>query len=191
MTEARWIWLDLEMTGLRPDVDQIIEIATVLTDTELNVVATGPNLVIHHPDDMLASLMDNWNLVHHGRSGLLDEVHKSTISTAVAEDETLNFLQQQGVEKNSSPMCGNTICTDRRFLYHHMPRLEEFFHYRHLDVSSVRELARRWKPEIMDSVPFAGKAGSALEDQQAHRAVADVLASIEELRYYKRFLLDI
>src|SRR5215211_1788588 len=148
------IWIDLEMTGLRPEVDVIIEIATVVTDKELNVIAEGPNLAIHQPESALA-LMDEWNQKQHGSSGLLARVRTSDIHTEQAEARTLEFLQPL-VKAGASPICGNSICQDRRFLYRHMPRLEKFFHYRNLDVSTLKELARRWAPQVVDSFVKTG-----------------------------------
>ncbi len=167
------IWIDLEMTGLDPDKDLIIEIATVVTDKNLNVLAEGPVFAIHQTDAALAA-MDDWNQKHHGQSGLIDRVKNSNISDADAEIRTIEFLQQW-LTPGSSPMCGNSICQDRRFLYRYMPKLEAFFHYRNLDVSTVKELAGRWAPEIMDG----------FKKKSAHQALDDILESIEELRYYR------
>jgi oligoribonuclease len=167
------IWIDLEMTGLKPERDEIIEIATVVTDKELNVVAEGPNLAIHQPDDVLAG-MDEWNQKQHGNSGLVQRVRASSITTAQAEARTIAFLTQF-VAPGASPMCGNSICQDRRFLARLMPALEHFFHYRNLDVSTLKELARRWAPGVVDGVVKEG----------THLARADVLDSIRELRHYR------
>jgi oligoribonuclease len=167
------IWIDLEMTGLKPDSDSIIEIATVLTNRELNVVADGPVLAIHQPDEVLAR-MDDWNQRQHGSSGLLARVRASSISLAEAQKRTLEFLTPL-VTSGSSPMCGNSICQDRRFLARLMPELEGFFHYRNLDVSTLKELARRWAPSVSDS--FA--------KQGTHLAHADIHESIRELRHYR------
>jgi oligoribonuclease len=167
------IWIDLEMTGLKPERDEIIEIATVVTDKELNVVAEGPNLAIHQPDDVLAR-MDEWNQKQHGNSGLVQRVRASSITTAQAEARTIAFLTQF-VAPGASPMCGNSICQDRRFLARLMPALEHFFHYRNLDVSTLKELARRWAPGVVDGVVKEG----------THLARADVLDSIRELRHYR------
>src|ERR1700681_214149 len=167
------IWIDLEMTGLMPDTDQIIEIATVLTDTSLNVVAEGPDLVIQQPEEVLAR-MDAWNQRQHGGSGLLTRVRSSRMTVAEAERQTLLFLSTH-VPPGMSPMCGNGICQDRRFLARLMPELEKFFHYRNLDVSTLKELARRWMPPM--------RAGN--NKQSAHLARADIYESISELRYYR------
>ena len=168
------IWIDLEMTGLNPDSDLIIEIATIVTDKNLNILAQGPVFAIHQSDAVLAA-MDDWNQKHHGQSGLIDRVSASTISEADAEAQTIAFLQQW-VPAKSSPICGNSICQDRRFLYRYMPKLEAYFHYRNLDVSSVKELAVRWAPHILDG----------FVKQASHQALDDILESIEELRHYRQ-----
>lgn len=167
------IWIDLEMTGLDPLNDRIIEIATILTDKDLEVLAEGPVMAIHQPDEVLAR-MDEWNRKHHGASGLADRVRASPHDAADAERRTLEFLSPL-CEAGSSPMCGNSVCQDRRFLAREMPLLERFFHYRNLDVSTLKELARRWAPQVAEGV---GK-------QSAHLALADIRESIEELRYYR------
>jgi oligoribonuclease len=167
------VWIDLEMTGLKPDSDAIIEIATVVTDRELNVLADGPVLAIHQSDEVLAR-MDEWNQRQHGSSGLLVRVRASDVSVAEAERRTLEFLAPL-VSPGSSPMCGNSICQDRRFLARTMPQLEAFFHYRNLDVSTLKELARRWAPAV---------AGSFVK-QGTHLAHADIHESIRELRHYR------
>ena len=172
------IWLDLEMTGLRPDSDRIIEIATLVTDPDLNILAEGPVLAINQADALLQG-MDEWNTRQHGESGLTDRVRKSTLGEREAEQQTLAFLAQYS-EKNASPMCGNSICQDRRFLANYMPDLEAFFHYRNLDVSSLKELARRWKPAILDTFQKKG----------AHLAMDDIKDSINELRHYREHFLD-
>jgi len=172
------IWIDLEMTGLDPDRDQIIEIATIVTDAQLETVAEGPVLAIHQPDEVLAA-MDEWNTRQHGQSGLTERVRASEVDLAEAERRTLAFLRQH-VEAGASPMCGNSICQDRRFLYRLMPELEAFFHYRNLDVSTLKELARRWAPQV-----YAG-----FEKQGSHLALDDIRESIAELRYYRAHLLN-
>jgi oligoribonuclease len=166
------IWIDLEMTGLMPDSDQIIEMATVVTDKNLNVTAEGPELAIHQPEEVLAR-MDAWNQRQHGGSGLLARVRSSRMSLAEAERQTLLFLSTH-VLPGASPMCGNGICQDRRFLARLMPELERFFHYRNLDVSTLKELAHLWMPEL-----------NAYSKKSAHLARADIHESINELRYYR------
>lgn len=171
------IWIDLEMTGLDPDSDRILEIATVVTDSELGVVAEGPELVLRQPDEVLAG-MDEWNTRQHGASGLTEASRRSDCDEARAERETLDFLARH-VKPGKSPMCGNSICQDRRFLARWMPELERFFHYRNLDVSTLKELCLRWAP---------GKA-RRLSKQTGHRALQDVHDSISELRFYRDELL--
>ena len=171
------VWIDLEMTGLDPLRDHVIEIATIVTDTTLNVVAEGPVIAIHQPDAVLAR-MDEWNRTTHGASGLLDRVRASSIDAPTAESRTLEFLQQHAVA-GASPMCGNSICQDRRFLAREMPSLEKFFHYRNLDVSTVKELARRWAPAVLAGV----------QKKATHLALEDIRESIGELRYYKHLFL--
>ncbi len=173
------IWIDLEMTGLDTDRDAIIEIATVVTDSQLNVLAEGPVLAIHQDEKLLAG-MDEWNTAQHTKSGLVDRVRKSTISEAEAEARTLAFLEQY-VPAGASPMCGNSICQDRRFLARCMPKLEAWFHYRNLDVSTIKELARRWAPEVYKS--FTKKS--------THLALADIHDSIRELAHYREHFLHI
>jgi len=170
------IWIDLEMTGLDPDNDHIIEMAAVVTDAQLEILAEGPVIAVHQPEEVLAR-MDEWNTRQHGTSGLTERVRASRIDAAAAEQQMLDFLARH-VDPGASPMCGNSICQDRRFLARHMPRLERFFHYRNLDVSSVKELARRWAPTIA--------AGFA--KQGAHLALADIHDSIRELRHYREHL---
>ncbi len=167
------IWIDLEMTGLDPDNDVIIEMATIITDTELNHVADGPVLAIHQPKSRLDA-MDEWNTQHHTQSGLVERVLNSEITTERAEAMTLAFIQEH-VAPNSSPICGNSIGQDRRFLYRYMPTLEAYFHYRNLDVSTVKELARYWNPGLLKKVT----------KKSAHLALDDIRDSIEELRIYK------
>jgi oligoribonuclease len=171
------IWVDLEMTGLDPDNDLIIEIATIVTDKNLNVLAQGPVLAVHQSDAALAA-MDEWNQQHHGQSGLIKRVKASTINDAEAERQTLAFLKQW-VPENTSPMCGNSIGQDRRFLYRYMPNLEAYFHYRNIDVSTVKELAARWAPLIKDG----------FKKQSSHQALDDIIESIEELRYYREHFI--
>lgn len=171
--ENNLIWIDLEMTGLEPQQDQIIEIATVVTDANLEVLAQGPVVAIHQPEEILQA-MDNWNTRHHSASGLTARVQQSKSDTAQAESETLDFLRNW-VIAGKSPMCGNSICQDRRFMARLMPELEEFFHYRNLDVSTLKELARLWKPELADGFVKQG----------AHLALDDILESIAELQYYR------
>ena len=167
------IWIDLEMTGLDPDRDVIIEMATIVTDSDLNTLAEGPVIAIHQPEEILAG-MDEWNTRQHGQSGLTQRVRESTVSMAEAEAQPLAFLEQW-VPKRSSPICGNSICQDRRFLYRHMPRLEGYFHYRNLDVSTLKELAARWAPQVRESF----KKGNT------HLALDDIRESIAELRHYR------
>ena len=171
------VWIDLEMTGLDPDTEKIIEIATVVTDAGLEVLADGPEIAIRQTVDILAA-MDGWNTEQHGRSGLTERVLASTCGVEEAEARTLEFLQRY-VPPRTSPMCGNSICLDRRFLHRYMPRLERFFHYRNLDVSTLKELCRRWAPD---------KAGR-FEKRAEHRALQDIRGSIAELRFYRDELL--
>jgi oligoribonuclease len=173
------IWIDMEMTGLQPDSDRIIEIALLVTDGQLETLAEGPVIVVHQPDEVLAA-MDAWNRNTHKKSGLIDKVRASTLTEADAERQALEFLARH-VAANVSPMCGNSICQDRRFLARWMPRLEAHFHYRNLDVSTLKELVRRWKPELMKGVVKEGK----------HEALADILESIEELKFYRRSVMTI
>ena len=171
------IWIDLEMTGLEPDTDTIIEIATIVTDSELNILAEGPVLAVHQADAVLDA-MDEWNTTHHGNSGLTQRVKESDVSMRDAELQTLEFLKPL-VGAGKSPICGNSIGQDRRFLVKYMPELEAYFHYRNLDVSTLKELARRWKPELMDG----------FKKKEAHLALDDVRESIDELRFYRREFL--
>ena len=171
------IWVDMEMTGLDPDEDRVIEIATIITDTELNTLAEGPVIAIHQADDVLAS-MDEWNTSHHGRSGLTDRVRSSRYNEDAATADTLAFLEQW-VPAGASPMCGNSICQDRRFMARHLPELERYFHYRNLDVSTLKILAQRWRPDVAGGV----------SKKSAHLALADIRDSIEELRHYRDHFL--
>lgn len=169
----RLIWIDLEMTGLNPEKDRILEIATLITGKDLEPVAVGPELAIYQSERRLAA-MDAWNVEHHTRSGLIERVRASEVNEAAAEAATLAFLGEH-VPAGASPMCGNTVSQDRRFLARYMPTLEAYFHYRHVDVSTLKELARRWAPEV----------AAAWHKQSAHRALADIEESVEELRYYR------
>jgi oligoribonuclease len=175
----RLIWIDLEMTGLKPDTDRILEVAVVITDHALQTVAQAPVYVIHQPDAVLDA-MDSWNQSTHGRSGLIDKVKAATATEPEVEAAALAFLHEH-VPAKVSPMCGNTICQDRRFLARFMPALEDWFHYRNLDVSTLKELVRRWKPDLMKGIPKEGK----------HEALADILESIDELRYYREHFLKL
>jgi oligoribonuclease len=170
------IWIDLEMTGLDPDTDSIIEIATLVTDANLQLLAEGPELAVRHPLARLEA-MDDWNRTTHARSGLWQRVLDSTVDAAQAEEATLAFLAAW-VPAGKSPMCGNSICQDRRFLARGMPRLERFFHYRNLDVSTLKELARRWAPSVLDGFNKAG----------THTALSDIRESVAELAHYRRFM---
>jgi oligoribonuclease len=171
------LWLDMEMTGLSPDTDRIIELAIVVTDADLNTVAEGPVLVVHQPDEVM-NAMDNWNKGTHGKSGLIDRVKASQLTEADAEAQMLEFVKQH-VPPKTSPMCGNSICQDRRFMARHMPQLEAFFHYRNLDVSTLKELARRWRPGLSDEFKKSNK----------HEALADIYESIDELKYYREHFI--
>jgi oligoribonuclease len=172
------IWIDMEMTGLQPDADRIIEIAMLVTDPQLNVLATGPELVVHQPDEVLEA-MDTWNRSTHTKTGLIERVRASRVTEADAERQALEFLSAH-VPANASPMCGNSICQDRRFLVRWMPRLEAHFHYRNLDVSTLKELVRRWKPEL-----------KSFSKEGKHEALADILESIEELKFYRNNVMTI
>ena len=170
---ANMVWIDLEMTGLDPDSEVIIEIATIITDGNLNLVAEGPSMAIAAPQEKLDA-MDEWNQTHHKASGLLDRVLKSPISVVEAEAQTLAFLEAH-VPRNSAPLCGNSVWQDRRFLSRYMPTLEGYLHYRLIDVSSLKELVRRWRPELL----------AGFKKQNAHTALADIRESIDELRFYR------
>ncbi len=178
-SESNLIWIDLEMTGLDTDKDRIIEIATIVTDGDLNVVAEGPVLAIHQSDEILNG-MDDWNTRQHGQSGLVERVRKSTVNELEAEQRTLEFLRRH-VAPGKSPMCGNSICQDRRFLFRSMPDLESYFHYRNLDVSTLKELAQRWTPQI----------AKAFVKDPAHLAMDDIRDSIRELKYYRENFLKV
>lgn len=177
LSDQNLIWIDLEMTGLYPNTDRIIEIAVVVTDPQLTVRVEGPVFAVHQSDATLDA-MDAWNKGTHGRSGLIDRVKASPVDEAAAEAQTIAFLQQY-VPKGKSPMCGNSICQDRRFLANYMPALEAFFHYRNLDVSTLKELARRWRPTVLEGFKKA----------QAHTALADIHESIDELLHYRAHFL--
>lgn len=177
--EFNLVWVDMEMTGLNPDTDRIIEVAVVVTDPNLNVLAEGPVFAIHQPDEVLDK-MDAWNKGTHGRSGLIDRVKASTVSEADAESAIIAFLKHF-VPAGKSPMCGNSICQDRRFMARGMPKLEGFFHYRNLDVSTLKELCRRWKPEL----------ASGFKKHQKHTALADIIESVEELKYYREHFIKL
>lgn len=178
-TADRLIWIDLEMTGLVPEEDVIIEIATIVTDQQLRVLAEGPVLAVHQSDAVLAK-MDDWNTRTHTASGLVERVKSSQYDSAAAEQITLDFLKQW-CTPGSSPMCGNSICQDRRFLARYMPQLEAFFHYRNLDVSTVKQLAKYWAPEV----------AAGVKKQGSHTALADIRESIEELEHYRAHFFDI
>ena len=176
--EFNLVWVDMEMTGLDPDRDRVIEIAAIVTDPNLNVLAEGPVFVIHQPDEVLDG-MDAWNKGTHGRSGLIDRVKASVVTEEQASAEMVAFLKQF-VPAGKSPMCGNSICQDRRFMARHMPTLEAFFHYRNVDVSTLKELCRRWRPELI----------AGFKKHQLHTALADIRESVEELRYYRQHFMN-
>lgn len=176
--EFNLVWVDMEMTGLDPDRDRVIELAAIVTDPNLNVLAEGPVFVIHQPDEVLDA-MDAWNKGTHGRSGLIERVKASTVTETQAADEMVAFLKQY-VPAGKSPMCGNSICQDRRFMARHMPTLETFFHYRNVDVSTLKELCRRWRPELI----------AGFKKHQLHTALADIRESVEELRYYRQHFMN-
>jgi oligoribonuclease len=177
--ELNLVWVDMEMTGLEPDTDRIIEVAVVVTDMHLNVLAEGPVFAIHQSDETL-NKMDAWNKGTHGRSGLTERVKASTVTEAQAEADLIAFLKQW-VPAGKSPMCGNTIGQDRRFMVRYMPKLEAFFHYRNVDVSTLKELCKRWKPEIV----------AGFKKHQMHTAMADIIESIEELKYYREHFIKL
>ncbi|WP_434138338.1 oligoribonuclease [Photobacterium leiognathi] len=179
ISDKNLIWIDLEMTGLDSETHKIIEIATIVTDPQLNILAEGPVLAIHQSEEELAK-MDDWCTNTHTNSGLVDRIRKSTVTEQQAVAQTIEFLEQW-VPKGVSPICGNSIGQDRRFLYKHMPELEQYFHYRYLDVSTLKELTRRWKPELLDGF---SKKGS-------HLALDDIRDSIDELRYYRENIFTI
>jgi len=178
ISDHNLVWVDMEMTGLIPEVDRVIEIATMVTDSHLNVLAEGPVIAIKQPDVALEA-MDEWNTRTHSASGLVERVRSSAVSEQLASDMTLDFLREW-VPEGMSPMCGNSICQDRRFMARHMPAIEKYFHYRNLDVSTLKILAQRWRPDLPD-----------LPKQGAHQALADIRESIEELRHYRTHFLRV
>ncbi|MCC8373866.1 MULTISPECIES: oligoribonuclease [Photorhabdus] len=178
-SEHNLIWIDLEMTGLDPERDRIIEIATIVTDANLNILAEGPVIAVHQSDEQLA-LMDEWNVRTHTGSGLVERVKASKIDDREAEKATIEFLEKW-VPAGASPICGNSVSQDRRFLFRYMPELEAYFHYRYLDVSTLKELARRWKPEIL----------AGLKKQNTHQALDDIRESVAELAYYREHFIQL
>ncbi|MFT0547960.1 oligoribonuclease [Allopusillimonas ginsengisoli] len=179
VNDQRLVWLDMEMTGLDPEKERIIEVAIVITEADLAFVAEGPVLVVHQSDELLGA-MDRWNTATHGKSGLVDKVKASTLTEEEAEDQLLQFLLQH-VPAGKSPLCGNTVGQDRRFMVKYMPRLEAFFHYRNLDVSTLKELSLRWKPEVYRS----------FVKQSKHEALADIYESIDELKHYRQHFIKL
>ncbi|AHG63725.1 oligoribonuclease [Advenella mimigardefordensis] len=179
VNDLRLVWLDMEMSGLDPEKERILEVAVVVTEPDLTLVAEGPVLVIHQSDEVLAG-MDKWNTSTHGRSGLTEKVRTSVLTEEQAEDILLDFLAPL-VPKGASPLCGNTISQDRRFMYKYMPRFESYFHYRNLDVSTLKELSRRWKPEVY----------KGFDKKSRHEALADIYESIDELRYYREHFIKL
>src|ERR1035437_7280361 len=177
--EVNLVWVDMEMTGLDPDTDRIIEVAVVVTDSNLNILAEGPVFAIHQPDAALDG-MDSWNKGTHGRSGLIERVKASTVTEADAQVALIGLLKHF-VPSGKSPMCGNSICQDRRFMARGMPKLEAFFHYRNLDVSTLKELCKRWKPEL----------ATGFKKHQKHTALADIIESVEELKYYREHFIKV
>jgi oligoribonuclease len=177
--EFNLVWIDMEMTGLDPDKDKVIEIAAIVTDPQLNILAEGPVFVIHQPDTVLDG-MDAWNTGTHGRSGLTEKVKASTVTEEQAAEQMIAFLKQY-VPAGKSPMCGNSICQDRRFMARHMPTLENFFHYRNVDVSTIKELCRRWSPALL----------AGFKKHQLHTALADIRESVEELKYYREHFIKV
>lgn len=173
----RLIWIDLEMTGLNPDKDRILELATIVTDSDLNIIAEGPVFAVSQPEALIAQ-MDEWNTNQHHQSGLIERMRKEGVSEAVAEAETIAFLRQY-VDEKTSPMCGNSICQDRRFLVKYMPQLSHYFHYRHIDVSTLKELVRRWQPDLL----------THFKKQEKHLALEDIKDSIRELQYYRKHFI--
>ena len=178
ISDHNLVWVDMEMTGLIPEVDRVIEIATIVTDSHLNVLAEGPVIAIKQPESALEA-MDEWNTRTHSASGLVERVRSSAVSEQMASDMTVDFLKEW-VPEGMSPMCGNSICQDRRFMARYMPALEKYFHYRNLDVSTLKILAQRWRPDLPD-----------LPKQGAHQALADIRESIEELRHYRTHFLRV
>ncbi len=177
LNDTHLVWLDMEMSGLEPDTDRILEIALVVTDKDLELVAEGPVLVVHQTDAVLDA-MDAWNKGTHGKSGLIDKVRASPLTEAEVEDQVLAFMQQH-VPARTTPMCGNSICQDRRFLARYMPRLEAYFHYRNLDVSTLKELAKRWRPGLAEG----------FKKENKHTALSDILESVAEMRYYREHFI--
>ena len=175
--EFRLVWVDMEMTGLDPECERIIEVAAVVTDPDLSVVAESPVFVVHQPDEVL-NAMDKWNQSTHGKSGLIDKVRASTLTEAQAEQQMIEFLRRY-VPPGKSPLCGNTVSQDRRFMFRYMPGLEKFFHYRTIDVSTLKELARRWRPALL----------KGFQKQSKHEALADIYESIDEMRYYREHFI--
>lgn len=179
MSKERWIWIDCEMTGLNPKVDRVIEIAVIVTNDQLEIIAEGPNLAIKQEDSLLAG-MDSWNTKHHTQSGLVDKVRASSITESDAQEQILAFLREH-CKKGQSPLCGNSVWQDRRFIEKYMPDLADFFHYRHIDVSTIKILAKSWNPKLY----------GAHKKKNSHEALEDIIESIEELKYYKNCFFEI